>query len=359
MVLPLYNFSPGGFATAHPGLVFDKYPCLWAMDNNGDWSIPDGVKKSFYEQVISVYRSNNLNTGLNDALSRQRNLVENILNGKALEMKTNWRFVSGLGASHPYEAGFIWHRTLGVPYLPGSSVKGMMRAWAEHWQEDDSNEVSKLFGPPEGSREKAAGSLIVFDALPASVPKLEIDILNPHYQDYYDDPVTNPPADYLNPVPVFFLTVAAGQDFLFFVSPRPGAHAVPEDAAKDLEKGMSLLEAALSTIGAGGKTAVGYGTMRSMNMLEGEVQKKALQWVYETIEKLNRISKLNENEAKNLWKSSIADEWQLWNPPDSSMKEIALQEIKNKWREFGFSWANPTGKSAIKAKMLFGNNKPA
>ena len=39
------------------------------------------------------------------------------------------RFVTGLGRSHPVENGFAWRPTLGTPYLPGSSVKGMARAW--------------------------------------------------------------------------------------------------------------------------------------------------------------------------------------------------------------------------------------
>jgi CRISPR-associated protein Cmr6 len=33
------------------------------------------------------------------------------------------------------ENGFLWHPTLGVPYLPGAAVKGLVRAYVEHWDD--------------------------------------------------------------------------------------------------------------------------------------------------------------------------------------------------------------------------------
>jgi len=165
-----------------------------------------------------------------------------------------------LGAAHPYETGFIWHRTLSVPYLPGSSVKGLMRAWATHWCEPaDQQEIARLFGAKDG--EASCGALIVFDALPSQPPELEIDILNPHYSEYYQDPA-KPPADYLSPKPVFFLTVAPGQDFEFFLAPRHGV------SKQDLDTGLELLREALEKLGAGGKTAVGYGVFKESKVAQ-------------------------------------------------------------------------------------------
>ncbi len=58
------------------------------------------------------------------------------------------------------------------------------------------------------------------DGLPTTFPQLDLDIMNPHYGDYYQKKKDNkgnpiPPADYLNPVPVTFLAVATGQRFSF------------------------------------------------------------------------------------------------------------------------------------------------
>ncbi|MGR8935041.1 MAG: type III-B CRISPR module RAMP protein Cmr6 [Gammaproteobacteria bacterium] len=262
-MLPLHNQQVFREAfkrteSAHAGLLFDKFPDGW--DENQNYRLADNdVKKHFLESIINKYGMAQplLSENLNAALSRQRTLLEN-LGGAKLEVASDWRFVSGLGSAHPYETGFIWHRTLSVPYLPGSSVKGMMRAWAEQWGGlDDSREIDRLFGPaPERDGEDAAcGALLVFDALPIIPPKLEIDILNPHYGEYYQNPI-NPPADYLSPIPVFFLTVAPEQKFEFFLAPRQGA------SHNDLKTGLNLLEEALKVLGAGGKTAVGYGVFK-------------------------------------------------------------------------------------------------
>ena len=103
----------------------------------------------------------------------------------------------------------------------------MARAWAEQWSgsEEHRQAAIRLFGPhSEATGDQAdTGALIVFDALPLTVPKLEVDIMNPHYGPYYEDR-TRPPADYYSPNPVFFLTVAPGQRFRFSLAPRPGAY---------------------------------------------------------------------------------------------------------------------------------------
>lgn len=195
-----------------------------------------------------------------------------------MELTTTSRLLSGLGNGHPFETGFIWHRSLGVPFLPGSSVKGLLRAWLQYWSGAEGAELKKqideLFGPDSenDSPSAAAGSLIVFDALPLTPPKLQADILTPHYGPYYDDPVKNPPADWYSPVPVHFLTVAEGTKFLFGLAPRPGAwrkasrEEQKEKKAAAMRQGVDLLLEALEYLGAGGKTAVGYGTMTEQDM---------------------------------------------------------------------------------------------
>ncbi|MBI3635415.1 MAG: type III-B CRISPR module RAMP protein Cmr6 [Candidatus Rokubacteria bacterium] len=232
-------------------MLFDKFVSGWSPEWNAP--VPDDAKRDFYRAAAGRSRGH-LAEGLTSALNRRRRLV-GTLDGKTLPVATDWRLVSGLGTGHPFETGFIWHRTLGVPYLPGSSVKGVVRAWAQDWTEDRNKEetVRRLFGPEDAEArvEAHAGSLIVFDALPVSPPLLEVYVMNPHYAPYYMR--AEPPADYHSPTPIFFLTVAPGQWFEFAVARRPGA------SGNDVETGIALLHDALSTIGVGGKTAVGYG----------------------------------------------------------------------------------------------------
>jgi CRISPR-associated protein Cmr6 len=104
----------------------------------------------------------------------------------------------------------------------------------------------------------AAGQAIFFDAIPAKPPVLEPDVMNVHYQDYYSSkqdfqgrPI--PPADYLNPNPIPFLTVGKNTPFLFAIGWRG------EDDEKARRQAQQWLMVGLRELGAGAKTAAGYG----------------------------------------------------------------------------------------------------
>ena len=178
--------------------------------------------------------------------------------------RTAWRFVTGLGRNTPFEVGFAFHRLYGFPVIPGSGLKGLARSWAYfHLKEgkpDGEPEEDPLFAVVFGSAPKgddnaaSAGGAVFFEAVPLDNPALDIDVMTPHFPDYYSDK-TNivPPTDNQNPVPIPFLTVKKDVRFGFAVAWRgrsnPRAH---ELAAKWLRHGLEEL-------GAGAKTAAGYG----------------------------------------------------------------------------------------------------
>lgn len=269
--LPLYNSlkhegnKPRALEPeAHTGLLYDKYCDFWSgfpnwkeqIDNSREilpypgWD--SNPKVWFLNSIINHFNNHKkIPVILEDYLNRRKKLI-NFIGGEKQFFKTTWRFVSGLGIAHVLETGFGWHKTLSVPYLPGSAVKGLIRSWAKNW--DDTGhweQYKRLFGDNEKLGE---GVLIMFDAIPSKIPKLELDIMNPHYSEYYNDPDNNPPADYYSPVPIFFLTVAAGSSFNFTIAPVRGRGTMD-----DVKEGFSLLQKALTYIGAGAKTAVGYG----------------------------------------------------------------------------------------------------
>jgi CRISPR-associated protein Cmr6 len=80
-----------------------------------------------------------------------------------------------------------------------------------------------------------------------------LDIMNPHYAPYYEDK-SKPPADYYSPRPIFFIAVAHGSKFRFSIAPRTSDVTI-----NDVCEGLNLLQQALENLGAGAKTAVGYG----------------------------------------------------------------------------------------------------
>lgn len=227
------------------------------------------------------------------------------------------RVVIGLGAESVLETSIRLHRVYGFPILPGSALKGLARSYAlwqvadelgvpalpleellarekakkrtplqkleAYLDEPDENRRARWFEelrqdkaiPPTAAvrymelstvEEKvkllraafgtiaSAGKVIFFDAVPANPTKLvlDLDVMNPHYSQYYQGGNT-PPADYLNPVPVFFLTIAPGSEFLFAVASRDG----------DLAQRVQMwLQKALCKMGAGAKTTAGYGLWR-------------------------------------------------------------------------------------------------
>ncbi|MGA8941858.1 MAG: type III-B CRISPR module RAMP protein Cmr6 [Thermoactinomyces sp.] len=186
------------------------------------------------------------------AVYRMRRLVRQ-RKGKVITMKTASRFIPGMGRPHPVENGINWHPTLGVPYLPGSSVKGMVRAWAESYNNVDEKTITRIFGPKK--LEKSAGSVIFFDALPTQHVCLAMDIMTPHHSNYYQGKNKNP-HEWEAPNPIPFLAVEEGQTFLFAIAPRRSQDQ------EDLDQVEHWLKEALETIGAGAKTAVGYGRFK-------------------------------------------------------------------------------------------------
>lgn len=346
MNLPLYSEFQLQKAEANPGLLFDKFADGWSPGWNK--KLENDVKKRFFNQFAEADYGY-LQSSLDSYLQRQENLVCKLCGpdtSPLLFLRTDWRFVTGLGSQHPYETGFIWHRTLGVPYLPGSSIKGLLRAWLEQWcdMDEESRKTMQLlfgFGSGEGAAAKdEAGTLIVFDALPVRVPELELDILNPHYQPYYENR-EKPPADYYSPVPVFFLTVAPRQTFRFCLAPRPGADSDNPDL--DIKEGLTLLQDALENIGAGGKTAVGYGVMVSPG-------KQAAHWLESILEELRNNRDFRGQPEENLWKKALAKKW-ISAPGD--LKPFIRDLIKKKWISLGLNWNNPVGGSAKQAKIIF------
>ncbi|MER3403866.1 MAG: type III-B CRISPR module RAMP protein Cmr6 [Chloroflexota bacterium] len=176
---------------------------------------------------------------------------------RELRAQPEWRFISGLGMANPLETNLVLHRIGGFPYIPGSSMKGAVRAYAELALgvtprrpqtaatdfSAEERDLLEVFGAQD-----QAGKVIFFDALPVTCAALELDVINVHYPQYYQQ--GQPPADWQNPVPVLFLAVGKKTQFTFAVASRHVRLA---------ELALQWLQGALQTTGLGGKTSAGYG----------------------------------------------------------------------------------------------------
>jgi CRISPR-associated protein Cmr6 len=179
---------------------------------------------------------------------------------KTAEARVLGRMVVGLGAESVLETSIALHRIYGVPYIPGSALKGLAAAAAHKQLQDpkwhktgEDGKIGEwhriLFGDQESS-----GYVTFHDAL--WVPEggtlpLDLDVMTVHHPAYYqgDDQGDAPPADWDNPNPIAFVS-ARGRYLLAVTGPEEWA-----DAA------MEILRDALEKDGIGAKTAAGYGRL--------------------------------------------------------------------------------------------------
>lgn len=229
--------------TGNAGLWYDKLCDRWS----DDWSLSGDQKLEWIKTVTK--------TPVGPAAllteSAKRMLHMTLARGGIFGVfVTESRFITGLGRSHPVENGFTWHPALGVPYLPGSSVKGLVRAWAERDAEPtpSDNYLNEIFGSPH-----TAGRVAFTDVLPIAPVQLDADVVTPHYGGWSAE---EPPADWRSPVPIPFLVSAERTAFVFSLLPLR-----PTDSG-ELQEVFKWLHAALVDAGAGAKTSVGYGRFR-------------------------------------------------------------------------------------------------
>lgn len=163
----------------------------------------------------------------------------------------------GLGCADVLETHVTLHRVYGVPYIPGSSLKGAALAYAKRCNDIiDEPLRAFLFGSADTDADQA-GAVIFHDAwwIPPGQPgadsrartPLHAEVVTVHHPKYYGSQGKDPATDFDNPTPN--PQVAVRGAFLFAVE------GDPDDAALGLE----LLKRVVTEWGIGGKTGSGYG----------------------------------------------------------------------------------------------------
>lgn len=183
------------------------------------------------------------------------------------------RLIVGLGGASVYEVSMTLHHIYGIPYIPASSIKGVLRSYIiqeifenkeEEALQNDKN-FCKIFGCPakraltnkKGEATAFEGEVVFFDAYPTREPEkdeIKPDVMTVHYQDYYSKDETYPTdTQKTNPIP--FLTIEK-TPFQFILGAK--TDILNQKLWKDKTL-LQLLHEALEKNGIGAKTAVGYG----------------------------------------------------------------------------------------------------
>ncbi|MDY6861725.1 MAG: type III-B CRISPR module RAMP protein Cmr6, partial [Thermodesulfobacteriota bacterium] len=230
-------------------------------------------------------------------------------------MALDWRMVVGLGAENVHENSMTLHHIYGIPYIPGSALKGITRDAAisdlcsevqnekpdvmdalismpdsdEKDEEKRRKEIKKngkvkrqnkdpvepenttiakiIKGWPDFEKarkvfggQKQAGKIIFFDAFPEKDVSIKLDIMNPHYPKYYSG--DEAPTDWQNPAPIKFLTVEnTSFNFALALNKKEtdkNRNKIDSNPAL-LNAAEKWLKKALEDDGVGAKTSVGYG----------------------------------------------------------------------------------------------------
>lgn len=167
------------------------------------------------------------------------------------------------GIEGEFKLGIYFDYTSGYPYIPGSSVKGVLRNAFKHleyieelfkefgWQTVDVALLEKeiFSGIKNGARLKMSERDCFLDAHIISVPRklLNDDYITPHK--HKNNPALDP---FANPTPIRFLKVEPGVEFGF-------QFILHNSDTLEAEQKKELFKKIMCDLGIGAKTAVGYG----------------------------------------------------------------------------------------------------
>lgn len=317
----------------NPGLIFERF-----MPDASKMNREDAKKQGLVAVISSAEKIDQ--KLLADWNERYRKMVE-AAKGRWFTLKTEGQLIVGLGKGGPFEVGFTFH-SYGFPIIPGSSLKGLANAWSflliaeklgvppNLWSDlekilaaqENQKQLETLLKKAElpanapihqgglaaagelpdqwrhifGTQDRA-GQVIFFDAIPTNTPILELDIMNPHYPDYYSDKGSKtPPTDWQNPNPILFLTVKPNTEFHFGLGWRRGQ----ADEAL-LNTAQNWLEQGLVELGAGAKTSAGYGYFQ----LESTKKKLETGTTSAVQAVIAPIATLSQVETPLVWRSGV------------------------------------------------------
>ncbi len=297
-------------------LLLNKYvPIIFKNSNNTlefqDISLKGSIKKFFLQEINNQTKNKSIIQEFcykfKERVEKQKESLkkigyEDIFSSK---LKTAYRLVVGLGSGSVFETSLTLHHIFGIPYIPASALKGVVRSvsfweiaksemkknqnfsieefqkklYDENISNSDTEEIiihKILFGTQEFK-----GLLIFLDSYPEinkdinkennNFDIFELDVMTPHYQKYYTENQT--PGDWENPNPITFLTVKKGIPFEFNVlidkhrlQEIEKNEIIPKNVIEKLKNHQEIknkvkrwLELALKEFGVGAKTRLGYG----------------------------------------------------------------------------------------------------
>ncbi|GIW50267.1 MAG: hypothetical protein KatS3mg080_0878 [Anoxybacillus sp.] len=196
-------------------------------------------------------------------LHRERSFVSfaHIASVRKLKATPVGKMVHGLGAGHVRETSLTIHPTYGIPYIPSSSLKGIVRQWwIEAYGEgketaiEQSSEATAIFGT-----QKQRGCVQFYDVYLVNGLQLVPEVMTVHMKKYYEK--KGMPTDDQPPTPVSFFTVKVTDVDIYLSC----LHREPQQAEQLVKTATNWTMRALEELGIGSKTSSGYGYFRNVH----------------------------------------------------------------------------------------------
>ncbi|NLM18366.1 MAG: type III-B CRISPR module RAMP protein Cmr6 [Candidatus Riflebacteria bacterium] len=345
-----------------PGHVFNLYAPMWVEEPFGrkekKWGLGEDIGVKFegrgkYKRKLYDARPGGKTSVLQETSKDYSQQTQKLLSALIERQRTAaqklesvffpCRLISplaiGLGNEHPVENGFSFLSPYGLPYIPGSGLKGVLRRAAEELRDSDgtitSKEIDSLFGPedPRTSKdtsktaeefEAQRGALSFWDAFP-DCKSMSLEIMTPHYSEYYQK--NKSPHDQGQPTPIPFLVVPPNSNLNLII--QCDSSRLPESEYNWRGKLEQIIEYAGKWVGLGGKTAVGYGAFKIDEELKKktEAEKAAAEEAKRKREEEARLAAI-EAEKKRVFEERLS----LMSPEEQE-KALKLNEVRELLKE--------------------------
>ncbi len=318
--------------------------------------------KEYYKDIIKNGGNidfKNINKKLlNIKYVSNSNVVTNIKGLQSFKMKTIYPgLLIGSGYNHDisnddvFKIGFYFDHTTGMPLIPGSSIKGMLRSFFPNKYKEDrlskedrkveakvkilnsllsewgrleltENEIEQLESQifdgkiSDAPNTNIYSSLynrdIFFDAYPInkSTSLFEVDYITPHVNKDGEEDINT------NPKPIKFLKVAPGVEYQFLFKLCNSKLDSGKEITAEIK--LDLLYRLIMIAGLGAKTNVGYGKFGEDLEYKKAFDKNKLQYKYK--EAINASIKLEEDQKVQ---KALSEE-------EKRMKEAEQREQKKR-----------------------------
>lgn len=313
---------------------FNKIPNLWYpvnyyhfKDRNRPTKVENKPKRPLSNKKIGEL-------GIKIEAQRTRALLESDIHFTILRGKLERGILPGFGAAHVNETSVTIHHTYGMPYIPSSSVKGVVRRWfineylegkEAHLLAEDKDvpthlkehvSIGKLFFGAEAQRGIGQFYDVYLHENCYLRPNMQVSL----FRDYYNARTNEMASDTMGTIPFanFYEVNVDHANVTVSISPLAKTTHDCKTLLQILENWTSN---ALQQLGVGGKTATGFGRFSDMKNVTDEMT----DGMRKEIERAERRRKQIEEEKRiELEQQQLKQKLEQMSPEERLVYEINM-----------------------------------